>query len=67
YLFLHLSFSITQYPYFWVSGKQGAVQSIGKTETTKVQSSIEMRATLFSSAHFKRYGLEVIGRPSITK
>jgi len=26
YLFPHLFFSITQYPYFWVSGKQGAVQ-----------------------------------------
>ena len=25
YLFPHLFFSITQYPYFWVSGKQGAV------------------------------------------
>jgi putative transposase len=23
-----LFFSITQYPYFWVSGKQGAVQSL---------------------------------------
>ncbi|MDG1376072.1 MAG: hypothetical protein P8P56_03430, partial [Yoonia sp.] len=27
YLFPHLFFSITQYPYFWVSGKQGAVQT----------------------------------------
>ncbi|WP_281993539.1 hypothetical protein, partial [Sulfitobacter geojensis] len=26
YLFPHLFFSIPQYPYFWVSGKQGAVQ-----------------------------------------
>jgi hypothetical protein len=26
YLFPHLFFSITQYPYFWASGKQGAVQ-----------------------------------------
>ncbi|MGC1503862.1 MAG: IS3 family transposase, partial [Sulfitobacter sp.] len=27
YLFPHLFFSITQHPYFWVSGKQGAVQN----------------------------------------
>jgi hypothetical protein len=30
YLFPHLFFAITQHPSFWVSGKQGAVQTIMK-------------------------------------
>jgi len=29
-MFPHLFFSITQYPYFWVSGKIGAVQNLGE-------------------------------------
>ena len=29
-MFPHLFFSITQYPYFWVSGKIGVVQNLGE-------------------------------------
>jgi hypothetical protein len=32
FLFPHLFFSITQYPYFWVSGKKGAVHYQIKTK-----------------------------------